>query len=55
MKTEKEEATLLPSQIYTVKYLIEFYSKKTENEEEEIERTKRSLKLKPTTKIKRKI
>lgn len=56
MKTEKEEATLLPSQIYTVKYLIEFYSsKKTENEEEETERTKRSLKLKPTTKIKRKI
>lgn len=56
MKTEKEEATLLPSEKYTVKYLIEFYSsKKTENEEEEIERTKRSLKLKPTTKIKRKI
>lgn len=46
---------------YSVEYLIWFYSdeRKKEKEEDEAERTKRALKLKPTTttnkKIKRKI
>lgn len=63
METEKEEATQsAKKEKFTVKYLIEFfdkYSKKIESEEDEAERTKRALKLKPTTttnkKIKRKI
>ncbi|HEM8880404.1 TPA: hypothetical protein U2R13_003918 [Providencia stuartii] len=59
METEKEEATqLAKEEKFTVKYLIEFfdkYSKKIESEEDEAERTKRALKLKPQPKIKRKI
>lgn len=59
METEKEEATqLAKEEKFTVKYLIEFfdkYSKKAENEEDEAERTKRALKLKPEATTKKKI
>ena len=54
METEKEEATQsAKKEKFTVKYLIDFfdkYSKKIESEEDEAERTKRSLKLKPQPK-----